>query len=211
MNSEKNRKNFVMIALIAFVVVVAGATVAFALSDYVLTISPSTATMSPINWSVRFDNTYTIGMNKAGTSVTQNTAPAVSISDTTIISPFDVTFTRENDFIEYQFKIINDGEIDAKVSAVSLGTITCTGTDIDPDIAEADEEQVCDNLVLTLKDSTGTNNFVAHTVGVPNLLLASGNTTVKLRLEYDSATLPTSDVNISIGATTITYTEYIAP
>ena len=211
MNSEKSRRNFMTLAIIAFVLVIAGATVAFALGNYELTISPSTAKMSPVNWSVKFDNTYTIAMTKSGSSVTQNTMPAVS-SDATIISPFDVVFTRENDFIEYKFKIVNAGEINAKVAAVSLGAITCTGTNEDPDIALADKEQICDNLVLTLKDATGTNDFLAHTTLLPNILLASGgNVVVTLRLEYNNSTLPTSDVNISIGATTITYSEYIAP
>ena len=211
MNYEKKRKNFIFIAIIAFMVVISGATIAFSLSNYELTIGPSTARMSPINWSVKFDNTYTIAMTKSGSSVIQNTMAAVS-SDATIISPFDVVFTRENDFIEYKFKIINEGVIDAKVAAVSLGAITCTGTNADPDIALIDKDQVCDNLILTLKDATGTNDFLSHTTLIPNILLASGgNVIVTLRLEYNNSILPTSDVNISIGATTITYTSNQMP
>ena len=206
MNKKENKKTIGIIVL-AFVVGVVCATIAFATTTTILKLggTGTQAVMDPISWKVKFDNTYNIQTNTTinGTATVED-YPSI-ISDSTI-DDFKVTLKKTGDSILFKIKIVNEGVLDAKIDSVSLGTFTCTGT---APTAVADEAIVCDpdNMKLTLTYDGGPTPVEQWTTGTDNLLAQGNSVIVNLKLEYVGTTLPTNPVTISIGNTLITYTE----
>ena len=208
MNFETKNKKAIVFIIIAFIVGVVGASIAFATTSTLLTIGEgdNQAVMDPISWKVKFDTTYDIETNTtvAG-SANVDLYPTYQADN--LLSDFKVTLTRTGDAVTFKLKIDNTGNLDAKVDAVSLGAFTCNG--VDSITGSADEAIVCDpdNMEMTLTYDGGSTPVAAWTSGTDNLLDAGSSVYVNLKIEYIGTTLPTNDVEISIGDTTVSYNE----
>ena len=210
MNLGQGNKKVIVFIVIAFIVGIIGATIAFATTTTLLSIGEgdNQAVMDPISWKVKWDSTYDIEANTTTSgAATVNIYPEY-VSDS-VLSDFKATFTRTGDAVTFKLKIVNTGSLNAKIDAVTLGAFTCTGTT--GPTKTADETIVCDddNLVMTLTYDTGGTALAPWVSGTTDTLAAGANVLVNLKLEYIGTNLPTEDVEIAIGNTTVYYVEKV--
>ena len=145
---EKDRKIKVL-SLCALLVAVLGLTVAFAALSQTLTIKGS-ATVNTASWDVHFEKFDSV--------------PGVVIEGTSI-SNLNLTVEKPNDYDEYDFYILNDGTINAKIDSIEKSEL-CTlqspvescDWDNDGTVTQTDIDKVNDNISLTFfylgKDDT---------------------------------------------------------
>lgn len=199
---EKERK-IRTLSLVALVVAVLGLTVAFAALTQTLTIE-GTAEVKGAKWSVKFANLST--SNKVGGATveketgTETEKTAKIVGDTTIELP-KITLTKPGDTVSYTFDVVNDGTIDAKITAIPTYEKTITATASDASVNAADKKLVEDNLIFTLTYENGTE------VALNDELLNGGNSKkMKITIGYgDTTSIPTNDVEISNLKVTLTY------
>ena len=208
------------LSIVALVAAVLGLTVAFAAMSRTLTIS-GTATMDTAKWDIHFEDVN--GNKYEGTDValTAHVTPApggatVPTPDTAVISGLNaisginMTVTKPGDYVYYDFYIVNEGTIDAKITNLTKQLKpTCTSA-ADPQVA-ADATLVCGNLTYSFV-YLGAGDTEGSAVSEDDTLAkANGNTPtkrkVRLKLAYDGETLPTDDVNLSNMGFSIEYTQ----
>lgn len=186
---EKERK-IKILSVVALIVAVLGLTVAFAALSQTLQIN-GTAVVQKSTWQIDFANLDTTDAIIGHASF--NSQP--TIDGTTL--RYGATFTRPGDGIEFSFKIVNSGDIDAKLQ--SLPTVPqpmCSGTG---DNAEQDAAGVCDyldySLTITDKDGNAVTDATVLTSGEEN----AWNAVLTLEFVNDTAEQlqPANDVNIS--------------
>ena len=206
---DKGFKMGILVAVIAMVVVVG---IGYAAFTATLNIN-GTAKVEASSWNVHFamcsEGMPAAFCSRSGNlqaftpTVTVTTQP--TLTDTTI-SDWDISFKTPGDTYSYNFKVVNDGSFDAKISTFALPTPTCTGTG---ENAEADAQNVCNHLEYTFTYEAGGAN-VPFAVGVP--LSKNGgvkNLTLKLTYKDDvtDAELPKGEVTISNLGFSIVYTQ----
>ena len=195
---EKNQK-MIGIAIIALVVSLVSAGIAFAAMSQNLTINGG-GTFHPANWSVKFNTSSLVK-----TAVGDATGNTPSINATTI-GTYAVTLTKPGDSVNYLFVVENSGDLDAEILLLTKPAPTCEGTGTN-DLADA--ALVCSNLVYTLTYNTVSGTAVAEG---DVLLKDSGSptqATMVLNVAYPlaMATVPENDVTITIPTLTITYAQ----
>ena len=151
-----------------------------------------TSTARQSNWDIHFENLSNVTTTGSAKVLTQP-----RLNGTTSIEDYDVTVTSPSDTISFTFKVVNDGNYDAEISSLNIGTPTCTGTD------ETSNTNVCGKLTYSLTDENGSS------VQVGDKLLAKDYKIMKVTLFYqdfsDASLLPTADVSISGLGITINY------
>lgn len=176
---EKDR-SFRSLAVIAVLVAVVGISVAFAALSQIINIDanariPGNSTTNP-RWSVVLENLEP--------AVTQGTAvvesPAVLTNNSTTMS-FGVSLKKPGDSVIYYVDVANKGEIDAKVSGITLSGIT---------VAQAND------VIFTVTYRNGA------AINVGDTLNAGTSRQLIVIVEYDSnaTDLPDDDVELSLGA-----------
>ena len=204
---DKGFKMGILVAVIAMVVVVG---IGYAAFTATLNIN-GTAKVEASSWNVHFamcsEGMPSAFCSRSGNlqaftpTVTVTTQP--TLTDTTI-SDWDISFKTPGDTYSYNFKVVNDGSFDAKISTFALPTPTCTGTG---ENAEVDAANVCKHLEYTLTTNSGNTN-----VAVGDILTKSGGSKdYTLRLTYKDdvtdAELPKNEVTISNLGFSIVYTQ----
>ncbi len=193
-----NKKLLAFTAMIALLVSLTGGFIVYAALTQQLKIEGN-AEFVPETWDVKFKSgSLNSPILTGGASVT--TAPYLT---DTMISDYEVILTREGDSITYVFEIENTGSIDAKLTTLSLGTPSCTGTE--GSTKTADEAIVCSsNLTYTLKylssDDNTTNGVTAgNNVTEGDNLKRNTTAKVELKLAFSSLAtqLPANSVGIS--------------
>ena len=143
-------------------------------------------------WDIHFENLSNITTTGSAKVLSQPT-----LNGTTTIEDYSVSTTSPGDTISFTFKVVNDGNYNASISSVSVGTPTCTGTD------STSNTNVCSKLTYTLTYENGAS------VQTGDVLYAKDYVIMKVTLTYadfnDSTLLPTSDVSISGLGITINY------
>ncbi len=191
MNIDK-RLVFGILALLVSIVAVS---ISYAAFTQNLNIN-GTANVQATNWSVHFAN-LTNGV-RSGTAV-ERTAPTIK-SGQTSIGDYSVDFYTPGDSITYTFDVVNDGDYDAKISVLTKGTPTCTGSDA------TSNTNVCNNLEYTLTYTTG-----GAAVAQNDALRKNETKNMTLILRYKTTIgqneLPTATVNVSNLGVTLQYAQ----
>ena len=142
------------------------------------------ASMNSMKWSVHFQNLS--NANLKGTTLEVN-KPTLK-NNSTSISDFEVEFMNINDGVSYTFDVINDGDLDAKISSIVMPKPVCTSTG---DTAYEDSSLICDNLNYSLTYLDGTEIQIGDT------LERGQSKSLVLKLEYLGTKLPQNVVEIS--------------
>ncbi len=143
-------------------------------------------------WDVHFEHLSTISTIHTAKVLTQpRLASGASIDN------YSVSVTSPGDTISFTVDVVNEGNYNAVLTSVSVGTPSCTGTDA------TSNTNVCNHLHYSLTYDNGA------TVQVGDTLYAKETNTMKVTLTYDdtvtASELPTSEVSISNLNITIYY------
>ena len=143
-------------------------------------------------WDVHFEHLSTITTTHTAKVLTQpRLASGASIED------YSVSVTSPGDTISFTVDVVNDGNYNAELTSVSVGTPSCTGTDA------TSNTNVCNHLHYSLTYDSGAS------VQVGDTLYAKETNTMKVTLTYDdtvtASELPTQEVSISNLYITINY------
>ena len=212
MEKQRGVKALSVVALVAAVI---GLTVAFAALSQTLTINGS-ATMDRANWEIKYVEAS--GADTAKTKyVAQGHATAVNGDLTaTTVSNLSATLTRPGDSVTFYWDVVNTGDIDAQITALTPTTIsnaalTCTGKQ-GAETAEADASKVCSNLVFTFKYVDG--NAVAVDDALPTTNNLSNPKHLELTVTFPSTVTnenyPADDVTITFPEITTTYGQVVS-
>lgn len=182
---EKDRKIKVL-SLCALLVAVLGLTVAFAALSQTLTIKGS-ATVNAASWDVHFEKFDSV--------------PGVVIEGTSI-SNLNLTVEKPNDYDEYDFYILNDGTINAKIDSIEKSEL-CTlqspvescDWDNDGTVTQTDIDKVNDNISLTFFYLGKDDTVLLYKKG--DIINSGDKITGGVRLDYNK-------VSIDGGEPTIT-------
>lgn len=187
----RRRSNIKSLVLILLVVAIVGMSVAYALLSTTLTITGATE-VSASSWDIHFAN---LNANNYG-----NATYTMPILSNTSLSNFEVVLTAPGDYVVFDFDIVNNGTIDAKITSLIKGTPSCSGV-TGSTTGTTDGPLVCNSLrYYFYYTDTGQE------VGVDDVLSAEESVNVSLHLEYlDADSLPVNDVAISNLDITIIY------
>lgn len=192
MDVEKKRTSKI-IALIAIIIALLGLSFSFAAFSTNLNIN-GVGEMSGRDWDVHFESLSNANLVGAAEELQK---PTIN-ENTTSISTFGVRFNEPSDSISYIFDIVNDGEMDAKLTTLSIPKPQCTGTGSNK---ENDENLVCNNLNYSL---TYMNN---EALRIGDVLKRNSSVKVKITLLYEGNELPFEKVNISNLGITLIYSQ----
>lgn len=142
------------------------------------------ASMNLAKWSIHFQNLSNANLNGTTLEVTKPTLQKNSTS----ISNFNVRFMNVNDGVTYTFEVINDGDLDAKISSIVMPKPICKGT---TDTSYEYLNLICDNLNYSLTYIDGTKIQVGDTLD------KGQSKSLILNLEYSGTNLPQNVVEIS--------------
>lgn len=227
--NNREKKMIIAIALLA-IALIGSIGVAVAAFSTDLQIN-GTATVKSTVWDVHFQNLAT--MQKGGSDkIKEVTAPTIKDNangtKSTVIGDYKVELKEPGDWVEYDFEVINAGDLDAEITQIVMSSdiatspkqITCTTVyaDNDPDKGtesatekKAREDKVCNNIEYTLQyAATGADVAVGDKLPKstgPN----DTNNIKKLKLKLslkstmDASDLPDKDVEITGLGITITY------
>lgn len=174
-------KGFRILAIVALCIAVAGLSIGYAALSQDLTIT-GIATKAAGDWDVHFANLSSPTI--VGTAAVESVA---NLNFTTLT--VDVSVLKPGDSVSYTFDVVNDGNIDAKLSAVPI----ING-------ASAALEK---NIHVTLTHADGSA-LVAN----EDLLFATGSntTSLKLTITFDAASASVTNEEIDLPiSTTLTY------
>ena len=152
------------------------------------------ASMNPAKWSVHFQNLSNANLKGTALEVTKPTLQ----NNSTNISNFNVEFMNIKDGVSYTFDVINDGNLDAKVSSIFIPKPICTGTGSN---SYEDENLICDNLNYYLTYADGTRILAGDSLD------KGQSKSLILNLEYSGTQLPQNVVEISGLSITLIYTQ----
>jgi hypothetical protein len=191
-----NKKNYVVVASVFCLAVVALMGIAYASFTQQLTIN-GTGTVTGSKWSIYFTN-----VSEAKTTGTVGTVTAPKGTGTTALTDFVATLSKPGSSVTYTFDVVNAGNYDAKIGSVTIPTPTCTGTG---DNADTDATNVCNYVTYTLTYADGTK------INTNDTLNAGETKSLKLTLSYsdftDETKLPSNDVTISNLQCAINYVQ----
>ncbi len=192
---EKDR-GFKIIAIVALLIAVVGLSIAYAGYTASLNIE-GTATVAGDTWKIEWTD---LG---AGTVTGKASIDGASFqidASKQTVSGVVGTLNGPGDSISYSWKATNNGKLDAQVSGVTYGALTCTSE------AQAEADAVCDELTLEVKYNgiTIAADTQATTLGDLNI---GESKDASLTLTWNAAGVATvtKPVTVAIGKTTFTY------
>ena len=157
MGNDNKVKNIILVVLVIGLV---GMTIAYAALTQTLYIRDNEVTITT-DWNVHFANTA--GHTNAVASSTGGGATTAIVNQqptltSTVISGLRATFRKPGDKVVYQFDIVNEGGIDAKLSTATYSTPTCTSSDAN--VSSSDLATFCQKINYSIV-YTGTNTAPA--------------------------------------------------
>ena len=190
---KDNRKVLYGLVALALVLSVVGISIGFASMSQDLTISGS-AEVVPATWKIKFAN---LSSPTIAGDATVDTAP--TITGDTHIGNYAVTLTKPGDSVTYTFDVVNQGTIDAELTALvkAVPTFTASGSNNGAN----DTTTVQSNLVYTLTYDDDS------AISVNDELDANDSVTLKLVVGYNTnaTALPEDSVSITGMDITLTY------
>lgn len=231
---EKERR-IKILSLVALVVAVLCLTVAFAALSTTLTIN-GTAKVDAATWDVHFENPTCedAGMEendectshfKEGFSYLEEGAGKVNKNptiDVTTISGIDATITKPNDTVRYNFMMVNNGTINAKIDSISISKL-CESTsspvescdwDGNGTVSEDDIQKVHDNISFVVSTAgeqgpepikpgailkVGERKFVIVHILYKKAIYENNNLNEEEATELPKRDLTFSDLNVTIN------------
>ena len=158
MGNDNKVKNIILTVLVIGLV---SMTVAYAALTQTLYIRDNQVTITT-DWNVHFAHTQ--GHTDAvATSTGASATPTATINQQptltdTVISGLRATFRKPGDKVTFQFDIVNEGGIDAKLSTATYSTPTCTSSDAN--VSSSDLATFCQKINYSIV-YTGTNTAPA--------------------------------------------------
>lgn len=152
------------------------------------------AFMNSAKWSVHFQNLS--NANLKGNTI-EVTKPILQ-KNSTNISHFNVEFQSVKDGVSYTFEVINDGNLDAKLSSMLIPKPICKGTN---STSYEDANLICNNLSYSLTYANGKKIKEGDTLD------KGQSKSLILNLEYSGTQLPQNTVEISGLSITLIYTQ----
>lgn len=206
MSDMRNRRFMVLVVLltVALIGAIGVGVAAFSTDLYIR----GTATVRSTVWDVHFANLQPVVLT--GRNAKEITAPTIQTSidgaPLAAIKTFDVQLKDPGDAVEYTFDVVNAGDLNARLAAITINTgsaLSCSSA-----AGQEAANQVCAKLNYTLTYADGTPVAQGDA-----LAKASGSTvttrTMKLKLELDpsiqSEELPEKDVAVSNLAVILSY------
>ncbi len=198
MRSERNMK---ILAIVAIVIAVGGLSIGFATFSTMLSITNTTASVTPAEFEPVFTNLQPAVVTGTATA----SAPTFTPS-TTIMENIAITLQNPGDSASYTFDIHNAGTMNAEITAMTMAGLSgaALGCNVAGDSAHVDAVSVCSDLEYTLTYNDGGAN-----VAVNDTLTVGQTRTVTLTLTYDpadAAALPTNAVSVTGLDIILTYT-----
>lgn len=195
-NNLRKRNSKIVAAIVAAIALISLFTIhiANALLSQNLEITGA-ANVTGLNWSIHFAN---LGEVDITGKAKENTKPTIK-DNSTKIGNYSIVLNRPGDAISYDFDVVNDGDINAVITSVTIKTgneLTCTSS-------ASNASVICDNLSYTLTYNSGATVAVGDE-------LSAGTTrkmTLKLALSNSLALneMPNADVEVSGLEVIITY------
>ena len=206
MGNDNKVKNIILVVLVIGLV---GMTIAYAALTQTLYIRDNEVTITT-DWNVHFANTA--GHTSAVASSTGGGATTAVVNQqptltSTVISGLRATFRKPGDKVVYQFDIVNEGGIDAKLQSATLTTPTCTSTD--QTVSSSTLATFCEKINYTIV-YTGTSDAPSTN---DDLLATSPNNVrhCTLTVELDPSTeitdIPNGDITVSNIEATFLYVQ----
>ena len=203
MRNTRNERFMMLIALLAVALV---STIGIAVAAFSRDLKvQGTAIVKGTSWDIHFENLKDAKIISTPSTAKELTKPTID-GTTTVISNYSIELQSAGDAVEYTFDVKNAGDIDAKITAITMNTgsnLTCNSTGGTAADQTNRNTKTCSHLNYTL---TYANDVP---VAVGDLLDAQAAKTMKLKLELDSniadADLPDDDVSVSDLGVVITY------
>lgn len=193
-------RGFKVIAIAALLLAVVGLTVAYASYTETLKVSGTvTAKSSTESWDVHFTEPSAPTLSGLATVGTTPTTTA------TVISGFNVNFFAPGDSVEYNFNVENGGKLDAELTAVSLGSLSCAPGNGQSKATTEEANALCADLTFALTYTDGTE------IKTGDVITHTSNNTKGLKLvvswKADSQVTLSGDAVVTVGESTLTYTQ----
>lgn len=190
---EKDR-SYKIIAVVALLVAVVGLSIAYAGYTATLTID-GTATVAATNWKIEWADMGTA--TTTGYATTDGATFAIEESKQAVSGSLG-TLNAPGDSISYTWKAKNNGSLNAVITSVSKGGLTCTGG------GTGEADAVCAELELSI---TYAGAEITNAVPSAKELNKADSKDVVLTLTWkaDGAAKVTSPVTVTVGTTTFTY------
>lgn len=183
-----SQRQLQIITIIGLCIAIVCLTIAYAVMNIKLKITGN-VDMDSANWDIHFED-----VNATTTGNASYTIPSI---DGTTMKDYQVTITKPGDFVYFNIKIINNGNIPATLNKVTITTPNC----ISPINNTNDEEIVCTNLSYNLLYADGTQ------IQNGDYLPAGSMKELQLKMGYkeEATTLPSSSVSIENLEITLNY------
>ncbi len=190
---KSNKRAIQVIFTASLVIAVVCISVGFAMMSTSLQIQGA-AKVVPASWDIKFTNKTFSNNNTfaAEGSVTP------TFNDTTF-SNYEVILTRPGDRGTYLVTVTNGGDIDARISTVTLGnTLTVTGS------SAADEEIVRSNIIYNVTWEDGS------AISQDDVLLHGESRKIKIDIAYDenATQLPAQYVTVTGRDLTVLFVQH---
>ncbi len=195
-------RSFKMIAMMALIFALSCLAVAYAAFSTTLRVSGTiTANATSDSWDVRFENLDTPVLSGLAELETEPVLTATQISS------FNVNFYAPGDTVRYTWNAYNHGALDAALTAMSLGELTCTPA-TGSSATQEEANNLCNNLNLDINiTKDGESQDIGSVIKSKD---SSDNYQVYSLLvtwRDDSTVTLSGDVTVSVGESTFVYTQ----
>lgn len=208
---EKRDTGFKVIAVIALLLATISLTIAYAGYTAILKIdgNATTATVTS-NWKILWENLQQT--SHTGYATFDGSASKLAISsDKQVISGVIGTLKAPGDSLTYSFDAANRGEINATLSSLTLGTLSCAkDTTASPAATDAQVTSLCSKLTITFTyDGTPFTNISA----LSSKLALNANSTkpVTMTIAYGTSDTAATELDgpviVSLSETSFNYVQ----
>lgn len=191
-NKNLNR----LIAVITLIIAILGLGVSLFAISSTIKIS-GYANVNNAKWDIHFENLSKVQL----TGYAQEIARPKLNKDSTSINKFKVAFNSSSDTAAYEFNVVNSGDIDARITTISILNPICIGFSEDVATAVTDAGIVCNNFKYELFYVNGGR------IMINDLLPAGSKKTLKLIMRYVGNDWPMEKVELTDLSASIIYSQ----
>lgn len=197
-------RSFKMVAMMALIFALSCLAVAYAAFSTTLRVSGTiTANATSDSWDVRFENLDTPVLSGLAEVETEPVLTATQVSS------FNVNFYAPGDTVKYTWNAYNHGALDAELTAMSLGELTCTPA-AGSSATQEEANNLCNNLNLDINiTKNGEFQDIGSVIKSKNSSDSENYQVYSLLVTWrdDSTVTLSGDVTVSIGESTFVYTQ----
>lgn len=215
--ARNNREKKMIYTIAALAIMLIGsigvAVAAFSTDLYIR----GTATVRSTVWNVHFANLQPVVTT--GNYAKEITAPTIQTSvdgnPLAAIKTYDVELKEPGDALEYTFDVVNAGDMDARLAAITINTgssLACSSA-----AGQSVADRVCSKINYTILHADGSQLVLGEQLPAgtaANVAAGTNKTTMKLKLELSpdmvSSDLPDKDVAVSNLAVILSYEQDVA-